>query len=94
MQVLVTGRIEDTHRYDGKTYTRVICPALDAYSKPALVNLRSGKSIGRRGDIVDVVCLLGGYARRPYQTQNKETGELEKVTPVEHSLDVIEGDAQ
>lgn len=91
MQVAVVGRVESSHRHENKTYTRVICPAVDAYSKPQLVNLRSGRSIGRAGDEVSVLCTVGGYARRPFETKDKETGEIVRVVPVEHTLDVVEG---
>jgi len=90
MSCLVIGKIEATHRHENKTYTRVICPAADEYSKPQLVNLRSARSLGRPGDFVDVLCTVGGYARRPYETRDKETGEVSRVTPVEHTLDVVQ----
>lgn len=91
LEVVVTGRVESVHRYEDKTYTKVLCPAVDAYSKPSLLNLRSARSVGRKGEEITVTCLVGGFARRAYEAKNRETGEIERVVPVEHTLDVIEG---
>jgi len=90
MQVLVRGRIEATRTHDGVRYTRIMTPAPDAYSRPQIVEVRGKKRVGDRGDEITVLCSLGGYQRKPYQVKNKETGELETVTPVDMTLDVID----
>lgn len=91
MQVLVRGRIEGSKSYDGKRYTQVITPAADAYSRPQLVEIRSKGRLGEKGDEVSVSCVLGGFQRKAYETKDKATGEIIKVIPVEHTLDLVEG---
>lgn len=92
MQVAIKGRIENSRIYEGKRYTHVMTPAADAYSRPQLVEVRSKKKFGEKGDEVTVICALGGFARRPYKATDKETGEVSMVTPVDHTLDLIEND--
>jgi len=90
MQVLVRGRIEALRSHEGTRYTRIMTPAPDAYSRPQIVEVRGKKKLGERGDDVTVICSLGGYQRKPYQIKNKDTGELETITPVDMTLDVME----
>ena len=90
MHVLVKGRIESSRSHEGKRYTHIMTPAADAYSRPQLVEIRSKLKIGEKGEEVSVTCSLGGYQRKPYQAKDKNTGEITTVTPVEHTLDLIE----
>jgi len=90
MHVVVTGRIEGSKTYDGKRYTQVMTPAADAYSRPQLVEVRSKSRLGEKGEEISCQCVLGGFQRKPYETKDKQTGEIVKVVPVEHTLDLIE----
>lgn len=91
MQVLVKGRIERKKRHDGHSYTQIITPAKDAYSRPQVVEVRSKSSLGEQGEEVSLTCELGGYPRKPYQFTDKATGEVLKVYPVDMTLDLVEG---
>ncbi|WP_354684015.1 single-stranded DNA-binding protein [Cupriavidus necator] len=88
MHVLVRGRIEAQRSHEGTRYTRIMTPAPDAYSRPQIVEIRGKNKLGERGDEVTVTCTLGGYQRKAYQIKNKDTGELETITPVDMTLDV------
>lgn len=90
MQVGIVGRIEGSKTYEGKRYTQVMTPAADAYSRPQLVEIRSKGRLGDKGDEVSCHCILGGFQRKAYETKDKQTGEIVKVIPVEHTLDLIE----
>ncbi|WP_244965366.1 single-stranded DNA-binding protein [Janthinobacterium lividum] len=90
MHVVVVGRIEGSKTYEGKRYTQVMTPAADAYSRPQLVEIRSKARLGDKGEEISAPCVLGGFQRKPYETKDKQTGEVVKVVPVEHTLDLIE----
>lgn len=90
MTVLVIGKVEAVRRYENKSYTRVICPAPDLYSKPAVVEIRSTGRIGSRDEEISVHGRLGGYMRKPYRVTDKETGEIATITPVDLTLDLVE----
>jgi hypothetical protein len=90
MHVIVAGRIEGSKAYEGKRYTQVMTPAADAYSRPQLVEIRSKARLGEKGDEISCQCVLGGFQRKAYETKDKQTGEIVKVVPVEHTLDLVE----
>jgi hypothetical protein len=94
MQVLVKGRIEKSRLYEGKRYSQIITPAPDAYSRPQIVEVRSKSRLGDVGDEVTVACVLGGFSRKPYRVTDKQTGEMVTVTPVDHTLDAIDGQGE
>lgn len=90
MQVLVIGKVDAIRRYDGKTYTRVLTPAADAYSRPQVLEIRADRKIGERGEEISVPCQLGGFTRKPFRVTDKDTGETSMVTPVDMTLDAAE----
>lgn len=90
MRVLVRGRIEGSKTFDGKRYTKIMTPAADAYSRPQIVEIRSKQQLGSKGEEVSVPCLLGGFERKSYEAKDKSSGEVVRVVPVEHTLDLIE----
>ncbi|MEJ7805141.1 MAG: single-stranded DNA-binding protein [Telluria sp.] len=90
MHVVVTGRIEGSKTYEGKRYTQVMTPAADAYSRPQLVEIRSKARLGDKGEEISCQCVMGGFQRKAYETKDKQTGEIVKVVPVEHTLDLVE----
>lgn len=91
MQVLVVGRIESASTNQGKRYTQIVTPAPDSYSHPQVVEIRSRQPLGPRGEEVQVLAQLGGYKRKPFRATDKETGEVRLVTPVDMTLDAVEG---
>lgn len=90
MQVHVKGRIDARRRHEKTTYTRILTPAPDAYSRPQTVEIRSKASLGQVGEEVTVLALLGGYTRKAFRSVDKETGEASMVTPVDLTLDAVE----
>lgn len=90
MQVPVKGRIEAQSTFEGVRYTRVITPAVDSYSKPQVLEIRSKTRLGDVGDESIFICTLGGYMRKPYTVTDQKTGEVRKVQPVEMTLDLVE----
>lgn len=90
MSVVIVGRIEDTKTHEGTRYTRVKCPAADAYSKPQEIEIRSKVRIGDKGDEGKWTAILGGYMRKPYTVRDDKTGEITKVHPVELTLDLVD----
>jgi hypothetical protein len=90
MQVVVRGRLEKARSYEGKRYSQILTPAPDAYSRPQIVEVRSKNRLGDVGDEVTVTCKLGGFSRKPYKVTDKQSGEVVTVTPVDHTLDVVE----
>ncbi|WP_218239600.1 single-stranded DNA-binding protein [Comamonas fluminis] len=89
-QVMVKGRIEESRRHENTTYTRVLCPAADEYSRPQTLEIRSKARIGQKGDTVQQLCYLGGFTRKAFTATDRSTGEQTKVTPVDMTLDAIE----
>lgn len=90
MQVHIKGRIDARRRHEKTTYTRILTPAPDAYSRPQTVEIRSKGSLGQPGEEVVVLAQLGGYTRKAFRSTDKETGETTMVTPVDLTLDAVE----
>lgn len=90
MQVSIRGRVDARRRHDKTTYTRIVTPAPDPYSRPQTIEIRSKGALGQVGDEVTVQAVLGGYARKPFRSTDKETGETTMVTPVDLTLDAVE----
>lgn len=90
MVVRVVGRVQAVRRFAGKSVARIVCPAVDAYSHPATVEVRSVQRLADVGADVSVECRLSGFQRKPFRVTDKETGEVVTVVPVDHVLDVIE----
>ncbi|WP_284335040.1 single-stranded DNA-binding protein [Comamonas sp. NoAH] len=88
--VVVRGRIEETRRHGSTSYTRVLCPAADEYSRPQTLEIRSKTRLGQKGDTITQACLLGGFTRKPFRAVDKDTGETTMVVPVDHTLDAVE----
>ncbi|MFZ6678696.1 single-stranded DNA-binding protein [Undibacterium sp. Tian12W] len=90
MQVLVRGRIESSSVHEGTRETKIMTPAVDEFSRPQLLEIRSKSRIGEKGEMVTVKCQLGGYQRKAFTVKDKATGEMRTVVPVEHTLDLID----
>lgn len=90
MQVLIVGRVVKSRRHEGKTYTQVLAPAIDAFSRPTPLEIRSKQRIGENGEDVRVRCVVGGYGRKPYRLTDKDTGETRTIEPIVMTLDAVE----
>lgn len=90
MEVLVVGRLEAHRRYEKLSFSRLITPAADAYSRPQVVEVRSKVKLGEIGEEITVSCKLGGFMRKPYRVTDRDTGEVTTITPVDLTLDAVE----
>lgn len=90
MQVMIRGRVEASRNHEGTRFTRITTPAADAYSRPQVVEIRSRTPLGPKGEEVTVLAQLGGFTRKAFEFKNKDTGEIEKVIPVDMTLDAVE----
>lgn len=88
--VSIKGKIVRSRRYNGSTYTTLITPAPDAYSRPSVVEVRSESRVGDVDQEVTVTAKVGGYERKAFMTTDKDTGEQKRVIPVDHTLDLVE----
>lgn len=91
-EVHIVGKITRSRRFGDHTYTTVVCPAADEYSRPQIIEVRSSRGFGQRDEVVSFIALLGGYEKKQYEYKDKSTGEISKITPVEMYLDYV-GDA-
>lgn len=89
-QVHITGKVVRSRRYQDFTYTTIICPAADEYSKPQVCELRSTRKFAEKDDVTSVVAQLGGFEGKAYESRDKETGEISRVIPVTLYLDFVE----
>ena len=88
--VNLKGKIEASRRHEAFHYTRMIMPAVDEFSSPSTIEIRSRGSLGRSEDMITVRAKVGGYRKKPYRYTDKETGETRMVVPVTVTLDAIE----
>lgn len=83
-QAFLTGKVEVSRRYNGQTFTRLVLPAEDEYSRPQTVEVVSQGPIGARGDVFKGWCRVGGYPRR------YTTGDGETVQTAQNTLEFVE----
>lgn len=88
--VTVRGRVDMVERYNQQFSTILISPAVDEFSHPQAIKVRSSTRLGSKDEIVTVTGRLGGYKRQAYQTKPNKDGETFTVVPVEMTLDVVE----
>ncbi|OQS46892.1 hypothetical protein B0T49_06950 [Chromobacterium violaceum] len=75
-QCVVVGRIKERRAHGGHVFTTIIQPAPDEYSMPGIVEVRSKKSLGQAGDDVRQLCQCSGYTNKPFESKDKDTGEI------------------
>lgn len=90
MAVLIAGKVMRVRRHESFTYTTVICPAKDEYSRPSVIEVRSKARFGEKDEVVRVSCELGGYEGKAYSVVDKDSGERKTLVPVNHFLDLVE----
>jgi hypothetical protein len=89
MQVKFVGaRIEKTEQYNGKQYTVLAVPAVDAFSHPSKYRLQSLQQIGQIGTQVDVVANMQGIVR-PKSYFDKQTGQQRHFDESSVMFDVV-----
>ncbi|WP_162787879.1 hypothetical protein [Chromobacterium haemolyticum] len=87
---VVFGRIKAVRKSDDFVHTQVIQPAADEYSMPGVVEVRSRKRLGDVGQDVQVKVQCTGYYGKPFDTEDKVTGEIVKKRAVINVLAAIE----
>jgi hypothetical protein len=91
LQVAVVGKVVRVRRYEKFFYTTVICPAVDVYSRPSVVEIRSKARFADADEETRCTATLGGYEGKPYAVTDRETGERRSLVPVHLFLDAVEG---
>lgn len=90
MRIRIIGKATRVRRYEKFTYTTVICPAADEYSKPSVCEIRSKARFAEVDEKIDVFSTLGGYEGKSYAVTDRESGERKTMVPVNHFLDLVE----
>ena len=90
LHVVVKGKVLRVRRYEKHIYTTIVCPAVDQYSRPSVVEIRSKARFAEGDDETAVTAVLGGYEGKSYRVTNRETGEATSLTPVHMFLDAVE----
>ncbi|QKJ65470.1 hypothetical protein HQN60_01250 [Deefgea piscis] len=89
-QALLYGRVNSVRRADEYTYSEITLPAVDQYTPPHSVEVRSKKRLGQSGDTVEILVSCGGYRAKSFQYLDKETGEKVTRKPVVNLYSAIE----
>lgn len=90
MVVQIEGKVTRVRRYEGTFYTVIVCPAVDLYSRPQTVEVRSKARFADPEETVKVKARLGGFEGRAYRVTDKDTGESRNLVPVNQTLDLVE----
>lgn len=90
LETTIIGKCLRVRRHEQFTYTTIICPAKDEYSRPQVVEVRSKARFADREEPVTCRALLGGYEGKAYAVVDKETGERRQLIPVNLHLDLVE----
>uniref|UniRef100_A0A6H1Z747 Putative single-stranded DNA-binding protein n=1 Tax=viral metagenome TaxID=1070528 RepID=A0A6H1Z747_9ZZZZ len=87
MQTSVMGKVLRVDRHQGFIYTSIICPAIDEFSKPEIVKIKSKQMIGITDEVLKspVVCIVGGYQKKAYKNNDGES-----IIPVDITLTALE----
>lgn len=88
-QLQITGKVMRTRRYQEFTYTTIVCPAADEYSKPQVVEVRSARKFAEKDEVATFIAQLGGFEGKAYESRDKSTGEVSRVIPVTLYLDYV-----
>jgi hypothetical protein len=90
MVVQVVGKVLRVRRHELNTLTTIISPAPDAYSKPAVVEVRSKSRFADTEEEGTWTCRLGGYEGRAFRAVDRDSGESRSVIPVNLYLDLVQ----
>lgn len=89
-QVHIVGKVLRSRRWQESTYTTIVCPAADEYSKPQIVEIRGARKFAEKDDVVSIVAQLGGFEGRAFEARDKDSGEVTRVIPVTITLDFVD----
>lgn len=87
--LLLRGRITDIALVGERVVHTIALPAASAYDRPEIVQVRSAQKLGERETEIECKARIGGYARKPYETTDPDTGRKRRVTPVTVTLDAV-----
>ena len=73
--IYIEGKIDRVEPYEGKQYTEVILPAVDAYSAPSRAKVVSTRPLGSVGQEVSVECSLHGFVQTFQITKGARQGQ-------------------
>lgn len=90
LETTIVGKCLRVRRHEQYTYTTIICPVKDEYSRPQFVEVRSKARFADRDEMVTARAMLGGYEGKAYFVVDKETGERRQLIPVYLYLDLVE----
>jgi hypothetical protein len=90
LETVIIGKCLRVRRHEQFTYTTIITPAKDEYSRPNVVEVRSKARFADREEPVNCRAMLGGYEGKAYAVVDKETGERRQLVPVNLFLDLVE----
>lgn len=90
--VTITGKIMRQKREGDRNYTVFALAAVDEFTRPDQVEVRSERALGADGSILTIRAKLGGYGARPFETRptQRNGGEIKLVRPIVHTLDHVE----
>lgn len=93
-QAAVRGRVanvrQQTFQGIGKVFLTVLrLPAVDEFSYPATIEVRSERSIGKKDDEVEGAVVIGGYSDS-WERTDKQTGEVEVIPTARINLVWVE----
>lgn len=90
LHVRIVGKVTRVRRHEKFFYTTIICPAVDEYSRPSVVEVRSKARFADVDEVTRCEAVLGGYEGKSYAVVDKETGERKTLVPVNLFLDAVE----
>lgn len=94
-ETLISGKVmhrRSIQTQNGRLHlTLVRLPALDEYSAPSTIELRSRQSLGEVGDTIRVRATISGFPRQYRSKTPDDNGELALVRTAEIRLTVVEG---
>lgn len=73
-QAVIKGRIDARRRFNNEFYTRLVLPAPDEYTPPAVVEVISKDKLGDIGDDWTGCVRIGGR-RNSFPATDRDTGE-------------------
>ncbi len=93
-QAFLSGLISNRRRINGQSGTSWLTvlklPAVNEFSHPSTVEVRSENPLGEINDKWSGVVLVGGFPRSYNTKPDPETGEIKAIKTAQISLEVLE----
>lgn len=90
LHVLIVGRVEKVEVINSTRYTVTFAHKFDRYSNPEIVQIRSKRPIGTKGEEIQQWGRIGGFRGRPFDVTDKSTGGFRRARQVILTIDAIE----